>query len=498
MLTNESVDKLVLMRRHRLIFIIVLAMIISNCQVSPPTSAPATSPVSSPTASIPTTSSLTTPTPFENQPIADGPVLLRSDITLRKVLEVGAGSIRLVRNPANGDVYLLKSEEGIFRLSNISASTSREKVASILDIKGAGTGMAFGLDGTVYVVLNTTVDETKTQVVVRKGVPNDQDGFTWETLASSEPYPLSNTFYDHLYNGIVVSPDGQSIFINGGSRTEHGEVEDNDGAFPNTREVPLTSKILRLTTSSVELVLPNDEAALTEQGLIFARGTRNAYDLAFAPNGDLFAIDNGPDADYPDELNWIREGLHYGFPWRFGTQDNPQQFANYDPAKDLHLQSGFFATDNGLYHNDPDFPEPPGEFTDPIVNLGPDAMKYRGDDGKEHDAYADGGSLSTFTPHRAPLGLVFVTDSELPAQWRSEGNTLSAFVLSWGAAAGTLSDQGQDLLHLQLTKTGDNYEAVTTQIAREFHNPIDAVLIENRLYVLDFGGTGAIWELTFE
>jgi hypothetical protein len=86
----------------------------------------------------------------------------------------------------------------------------------------------------------------------------------------------------------------------------------------------------------------------------------------------------------------------------------------------------------------------------------------------------------------------------LPAQWRSEGATFSAFLLSWGAAGGTLSDQGQDLLHLQLTKTGDNYEAVTTQIARGFHHPIDAVLIENRLYVLDYGENGAIWELTFE
>lgn len=453
---------------------------------------------SSPTVSTPTASSLITPTPFESQPIADGPVLLRTGITLRKVIEVGANNIRLVRNPANGEVYLLNPAEGIFRVSDISASASLDKVASIREIKGVATGMVFGPDGTLYAVLNTTVDETKTQVVIRKGVPNDQGRFTWETLASSEPYPLSNTYYDHLYNGIVVSADGQWIYINGGSRTEHGEVEDNGGAFPDTRDVALTSKILRLPTDATELVLPNDESALTAQKLIFARGTRNAYDMAFAPNGDLFAVDNGPDADYPDELNWIREGLHYGFPWRFGTQDNPQQFPNYDPSKDLHLQSGFYATDNGLYHNDPGFPQPPGAFTDPVVNLGPDAMKYRGDDGKEYDAYVQGESLSTFTPHRAPLGLVFVTDSELPAQWRSEGDALSAFLLSWGAAGGTLSDKGQDLLHIQLTKTGDNYEAITTQIARGFHNPIDAVLIENRLYVLDYGGNGAIWELTFE
>lgn len=452
-----------------------------------------------PTASAPAVNPTAIPTPFESQPIVGGPVLLQKGISLRKVIEVGANNIRLVINPADGDVYLLNPQDGIFRIVNLSESTtSRYLVASNQEIKGAPTGIAFGPDGTLYAVLNTAIDQSKTQVTVRKGVANDKGRFTWETLASSEPYPLSNTYYDHLYNGIVVSPDGQWLYINGGSRTEHGEVEDNAGRFENTREVALTSKILRLPTNAVELNLPNDEAALNAKGLIFTRGMRNAYDMAFAPNGDLFAVDNGPDADFPDELNWIREGLHYGFPWRFGTQDNPQRSADYDPSKDLHLQSGFYATDNGLYHNDPDFPQPPSAFTDPVVNLGPAAMTYRGDDGKEYNAFTDGKTLSTFTPHRAPLGLVFATDLKLPVQWRSEGDALSAFILSWGAAGGTLSDKGQDLLHMQLTKTGDNYESITTQVARGFQNPIDAVLIENRLYVLEYGGKGAIWELTFE
>jgi glucose/arabinose dehydrogenase len=470
---------------------------LTACQSSPMVSVPT---ASSPTASAPATatSSPATPTPFESQPIADGPVLLRAGLTLRKVLEVGANNIRLVRNPANGEVYLLNPAEGIFRVSDISASASLENVASMQEIKGAATGIAFGPDGTLYVVLNTTVDETKTQVVVRKGVPNDEGRFTWETLASSEPYPLSNTYFDHLYNGIIVSLDGEWIYINGGSRTDHGEVEDNAGVFPDTRDVALTARILRIPANATELVLPNDEAALTEQGLILARGTRNAYDMAFAPNGDLFAIDNGPDADYPDELNWMREGLHYGFPWRFGTQDNPQRFPDYDPTKDLRLQSGFWAVDHGFYHNDPDFPEPPSEFTDPVVNLGPDAMIYRGDDGQEYDAGTQGKTLTTFTPHISPLGLVFATEPELPAQWRDQGDTFSAFLVSWGAAGGTLSYQGQGLLHLQLTKTGDNYEVRTDEIARGFQNPIDTVLIENRLYVLEYGGNGAIWELTFE
>ncbi len=37
-----------------------------------------------------------------------------------------------------------------------------------------------------------------------------------------------------------------------------------------------------------------------------------------------------------------------------------------------------------------------------------------------------------------------------------------------------------------------------TQIARDFKNPIDAVMIENRLTMLEYGSDGAVWELTFE
>ena len=67
-----------------------------------------------------------------------------------------------------------------------------------------------------------------------------------------------------------------------------------------------------------------------------------------------------------------------------------------------------------------------------------------------------------------------------------------------GAAGGDLSDQGQDLVHLALTKDGEGYSAVTTQLARDFKHPIDALLIDNKLYVLEFDGQALIWELSFE
>jgi len=438
-----------------------------------------------------------TPRPTgERQPVPGGPTLLWAGLDVRKVADAGAGSVRLVQHPVNGDLYVLSPGRGIVRVS-VEAGTLK-LIAPLPDIApGANpTGLAIGADGTLFVALNRTEAEKYNVALIRRGAPRGEDDYEWNTVAETEPYPLSGTPFDHQFNGLAVSPDGQWLFINSGSRTDHGEEETNKGAFPKTREVPLTARLFRLPSEAVEVKLPNDEAALAKYA--FARGLRNAYDLAFAPNRELFAVDNGPDADYADELNWIREGAHYGYPWRFGHEDNPQQFPDYTGVFDKRLAPDFTAVQIGAYRADPTFPKPPGPFTDPVRNLGPDAARNRDAEGNEYDAAAEGKPIHTFTPHRSPLGLVFATGDKLPADLRGPGDGLHAFVLSWGAAGGTLSDKGQDLLHLRLTRTGENYQAVTTQIARGFQNPIDAALIENRLYVLDFGGNGAIWELTFE
>jgi glucose/arabinose dehydrogenase len=421
--------------------------------------------------------------------------LKREDVTARRVLEVGSGNIRLVQNPVNGSLYMLHGEKGVLLLDLESGKS--KLVATLLELGGIPAGMTFDAEGNLYVVTNKNADENHNVGTVRKGTPKDNSKFTWSTVAQTEPYPLSNTIFNHNYNGIAVSPDGQYLFVNAGSRTDHGEVQDFEGMFPGLREAPLSSKILRVPMDSVDLVLPNDEAKLLGGGYLYAWGVRNAFDLAFAPNGDLFAVENGPDADYPEELNWIREGHHYGFPWKFGDLDNQTRLTSYDTNEDNLQQPDFTAVREGYYQSDPDFPEPPMDFTMPVMNLGPDSAYYRALDGSERNAAELGEKLYTFTPHISPLGLVFANEA-MPADLQSGDETFSAFLVSWGAAGGTLTDRGQNLLHLSLTKTQDNYEMVTTEIATGFVNPIDTVLVENKLYVLEWGSEGAIWELTFE
>jgi len=421
----------------------------------------------------------------------DYPRPLRKDIHIRKAAEVGPGMMRLVKDPGSNDLYYLSSQGDVFYLSPQPGREARGRLAhSRGEIGGApyAMGLAFGPDRTLYVVGNEG-DGPRNRCIVRKGTLNG-GGRRWSTLARTEWYQKSNTQYDHLCNAVIVSPDGRYVYFNIGSRTDHGEIQTADGNFPGLREAPLTAAIFRVPANAQDLVLPNDEAKLKAGGYLFASGVRNAFDLAFNAAGDLIGVDNGPDANLPDELNWLRQGRHYGFPWRFGAEDNPQQFAGYDPKKDRRLSSEFVAVQQRLYRNDPTFPRPPAAFTDPILNHGPDADQFQDADGALRDASKLGQPLAGLTMHRSPLGLTFDVEGRLGGEFKGAG-----FLLSWGAAGGPQTDRGQDLLLIRLEKSGANYRMTATQIVTGFQNPMDSALVENRLYVLDYSGKGAVWEI---
>jgi glucose/arabinose dehydrogenase len=359
--------------------------------------------------------------------------------------------------------------------------------------------MAFGLEGTLYLVGNEIVG-LDNFALVRRGTRSGGDARAWATLARTVPYPRSNTAFDHQFNGIVVSPDGRFVYVTSGSRTDHGEVQTSGGRYPGLRETPLTAKVFRLPASGVEIVLQDDEAALASAGHVFARGVRNSFDPAFNAAGDLLAGDNSGDRDDNDELNWLREGGHYGFPWRLGTNDTPQQFLGYDPEADRLVNHSFYAYRNGFFHDDPTYPPRPATpFIDPVPNFGPDANSFRdpvtGAIGKATEL---GGSLGTFTSHRSPLGLVFDIQNTVAGRYRG-----GAFILGWtrgdpdgDGVQGPFRDAGQDLLFLDLTRAAEGYQVRARSLVCGFLNPIDAEILNGKLYVLEFGGSGSVWEIT--
>lgn len=77
-------------------------------------------------------------------------------------------------------------------------------------------------------------------------------------------------------------------------------------------------------------------------------------------------------------------------------------------------------------------------------------------------------------------------------------------MLSWtkgdptgATTVGPFKDPSQDLLHLNLARVGStSYKLSATRIAGGFSNPIDAEIIGNKIYVLEYGGSQGIWEIT--
>ncbi|HWW02995.1 MAG TPA: hypothetical protein VNZ64_25060 [Candidatus Acidoferrum sp.] len=437
------------------------------------------------------------------------PVALNTNLQIRLVLNTtnssGAASVRLAKDTRNNELYYLKLNGDIYRVNvQPGAASTSARVYSAADHGLANNveGMAIGPDGAIYVVGNDDTNNTATFARISKGVPSASGVRTWSLLARTVPYARTGLgIFDHLFNAAVVSSDGQFLFVNSGARTDHGEVESAGGLYPNLRDVPLTTKIFRLPTSGSNLVLTNDLNALRQAGYVFAEGVRNAFDLAFGPDGELFATDNGPDRDMPDSLYWVRPGLHFGFPWHMGGADNPQQLSSYDPSTDKLLDPRYYAVAHGLYQNDPTFPPPPTNFTAPVINLGPDADRFRDPvDGSIKSASSLGQTLSTFTAHRSPLGLVFDTLGALAPPFRNHG-----FMLSWtpgdpvgDSLAGPFDDPSQDLVDLNLTKLGNtNYQATVTRIVGGFANPVDSEIIGNRLYAIENGGDQGLWEIVF-
>lgn len=430
------------------------------------------------------------------------PIALRPEIGLKRVLTVPRQTMRIAVDRATGILYTMTIRGEISRVylpspqDSGAASLARAEVVHTSADHGLSDvqGLDIGPDGTFFLAANGGGTDARTIAVV-SGRPDGAGGRAWTRLAETEPIPLGTK--NHPHPGIVLSPDGRHLFINTGSRTDHGELAESGGKYPGAREVPLSSAILRVPTDGQGLVIPADGDALRASGFLFADGHRNAFDMAFAGNGDLFAIDNGPDNDMADEINWIRQGLHYGFPWRMGAMDNPQRDPAYDPATDNLLLVDSEARRNGWYHNDPGFPPAPGPFTDPVLSFGPDADHYRDPaTGQIRDASDDGVTIYTMTPHSSPVGLVFDVDGGLGPPYSG-----GAFVLRTGGDCCDLilpfDDPDEDLLHLYLRKEGDHYVTQVHRLVSGFRGPIDAVLVENRIYVIEWSGSRGLWEVAF-
>lgn len=440
-----------------------------------------------------------------NEPVDEetGPRALRDDITVEKLMDVERGCIRINYDPISGKLLYNTMKGDIYRVAiDRSGTAAPEKIHTVGD-HGIERLQGFRLyDSLMFLVGTIPANGDKgIKGKIVRGTLQADGTYAFTTLAITEDYGKSGTVYSHEFNGIAVDHAGRYIYVNSGSRTDHGEVQDNQGAYPGLRETPLTACIFRLPADGENILLKNDSSYLAQEGYLFADGARNTYDLTVSPDGHVFGVSNSSDYDHSEEMNWFREGHHYGYPWEMGNTQNPQQFADWipDPEQDPFINTKAFAYNSGAFRNDPDFPQKPASLTitPPIQNYGPDANLYRDrETGKIMDGDDTGQPVGTFTAHRSPLGLFFDQDSVLAPDYRGD-----AFVLSWSVGKtqplmAPFSELGGDLMQLKLTYDPniDNYRLHCYRIVGGFSGPTDAALVGNVAYIIE--NTGFIWKVT--
>lgn len=424
-----------------------------------------------------------------------------TSIKVVTIMNVQPNAVRVAWNTIDNSFYYCTFDGGFYKIKSNGSAMYDSLVASSSQTNiNYLQGMAF-VDSTVYLVGNRKRSNSTGYGLVIRGRMLGSGSWTWDTIMKTANYQSTATLYDHAFSSICVSPGRDSLYIGSGSRTDHGEIQTSNGLFPNTREVPLTTAIFRIPRNpSSTIFLPNDSAALSSSPWIYCRGVRNAFDLALAPNGDLIAAENTGDRDDPEELNWIRQGQNYGFPWRMGGNLTPMQFAGYNANNDKLINHNCLGWGNGTttnrFYNDPTYPQAPSNivFTEPIRNYGPDADKFRDPiTGGVKDASDLGTFITSFTSHRSPLGIVFDTQGQLAPPYRYSGFLLS-YTTGTLDSSGTLPgstgpfcDLSQDLLQLSLFKdTLDNsYKMNCYKTAWNFLSPVDAFLKNNELYVLE-------------
>jgi len=357
--------------------------------------------------------------------------------TLREVARLSNHPTRLASDGEGKVLYSLCFNGDVWRV-DLSNGNLRQILwgAQYLDLKlGETFIVGFTLDAQkrLYIVSNQrneAVTPHRAEVIIYRTTKT-------ENGEPSQPQPWFKTSYPwgtgnhHAVGHIAFGPDGM-LYVNSGSRTDSNDPGD-DPRISKEGETPLTACLWRL-----------DPRAEKPEIEIYARGLRNAYGFCWNDQGEMFATENGPNADAPEELNLIEKGKHYGFPYQYSDwTKKPYPYTPDAPA--------------GL------------EITLPVANIGPDA----GFKGKP---------FSTFDQHSSPSGIVFLGD-DFPPEYRG-----TFLVGRFGILIEQPSDYGFDLLQMRVRKNAEGkLEASTKAILTPLARPVDVHLSgKGKVYIAEY------------
>lgn len=144
---------------------------------------------------------------------------------------------------------------------------------------------------------------------------------------------------EHGTHGIVLGPDGKSIYFANGNHTKLPDKLDYIRPFA-IGEDHLITRLWDANGHAKGILAPGGYVCKTDPDgkrvELFAGGFRNQYDIAFDANGELFTFDSDMEWDLgspwymPTRINHIVSGGDYG--WRSGAGRWPSYYADSLPA----------------------------------------------------------------------------------------------------------------------------------------------------------------------
>jgi glucose/arabinose dehydrogenase len=238
--------------------------------------------------------------------------------SIREVARMPDRPVKITTDAAGAVLYVLCISGDVYRVDLPDGPPTRVLDHATFAPQGQWLfqGLCLDGDGRMYVVGNRTDMDAKpyamNHVTIFRGRVEDAKTIKpWFEI----DIPFAIDTFQHGVSEIKQGPGGW-MYVSSGSRTDHGERGNDPKLSPNG-ETNESACIWKLDPKA-------DKPALQ----IFARGLRNPFGFCSDDRGRMFATENGPNADPPEEVNLVEAGKHYGFPHRFAdwtTKGYPDQ-----------------------------------------------------------------------------------------------------------------------------------------------------------------------------
>ena len=207
------------------------------------------------------------------------------------------------------------------RLSRLTWHNGRYQRSTILDKLDRPHGIQLGKDGWVYIGEASRIIRVNPKAIYDSGKITPQ--VVVDRLPDDGHHPLKQLLLDN--NG--------NIYLSMGAKTNN--CENANGTPP---QFPCAeSSGARATASIWKITSPLNQPKTT----VYARGLRNAMGMTWSAQGELIATENGrdnihqadrrlSDARLPhDELNVIRAGGDYGWPYCFDNNRASPEYRSH-------------------------------------------------------------------------------------------------------------------------------------------------------------------------